>query len=132
MAERLPERTSPGLVYLETKFAPLAPYGLSVKLLNEVLPIGQALSTRTIRRQVRHTAERRDEELGEGDEAFPTDYPPSRNGASKPAAPFVVGLDGVYVHAKGQPARTEGWFEVIVGKSKSTVPRTSPPIAAVW
>ena len=30
---------------------------------------------------------------------------------------FVVGLDGVYAHAKGQRSRAEGWFEVIVGKS---------------
>lgn len=28
-----------------------------------------------------------------------------------------MGLDGGYVHAKDQKSRTEGWFEVIVGKS---------------
>jgi hypothetical protein len=37
-----------------------------------------------------------------------------------PATPLVVGLDGAYVHAKGQRSRTEGWFEVIVGKSLPT------------
>ena len=44
LAERLPERTSPELTYLETKFAALVSYGLSLKLLEEVLPIGQRLS----------------------------------------------------------------------------------------
>ena len=56
MAERLPERTSPELVYLETKFAALVSYGLSVELLREVLPIGQDLSTTAIRQHVRQTA----------------------------------------------------------------------------
>jgi hypothetical protein len=31
--------------------------------------------------------------------------------------PLTVGLDGGYVHAKDQKSRTEGWFEVIAGKS---------------
>ena len=34
-----------------------------------------------------------------------------------PAPPLTVGLDGGYVHAKDQKSRTEGWFEVIAGKS---------------
>jgi hypothetical protein len=60
LAERLPERTSPDLVYLETKFAALVSYGLSVKLLKEVLPIAEDLNTTAIQKQVRHTAERRE------------------------------------------------------------------------
>jgi hypothetical protein len=55
--------------------------------------------------------------LAEGGEAFPVDCRPSGNGWSESAAPFVIGLDGAYVHAKGQRSRAEGWFEVIVGKS---------------
>ena len=52
LAELLSERTSPELVYLETKFAALVPYGLTVKLLGEVLPIDQALSPTAICHQV--------------------------------------------------------------------------------
>jgi hypothetical protein len=66
LAELLPERTSPELAYLETKFAALASYGLTLKLLEEVLPTGQALSTRTIRRQVHRAAERLETELAQG------------------------------------------------------------------
>ena len=43
LAELLPERTSPELAYLETKFAALVSYGLSVQLLHELLPLGQGL-----------------------------------------------------------------------------------------
>jgi hypothetical protein len=53
LAERLPERTSPELAYLETKFEALVSYGLGLQLLNEVLPIGQHLSVTAIRHQVR-------------------------------------------------------------------------------
>ncbi len=38
-------------------------------------------------------------------------------GLPPPAPPLTVGLDGGYVHAKDQKSRTEGWFEVIAGKS---------------
>jgi hypothetical protein len=58
VAELLPERTSPELRYLETKFAALVSYGLTVKLLEEVLPIDQALSPTAIRHQVRQAAQR--------------------------------------------------------------------------
>ena len=71
LAELLPERTSPELIYLETKFAALVSYGLTIKLLQEVLPIGQALNTRTVRRHVRHTAERLESERGNEPEVFP-------------------------------------------------------------
>jgi hypothetical protein len=39
LSDLLPERTAPELLYLESKFAALMSYGLSVKLLAEVLPI---------------------------------------------------------------------------------------------
>jgi hypothetical protein len=125
LAERMPERTSPELVYLETKFAALVSYGLSLKLLEEVLPIGQALSTRTIRRQVHHAAERLEAELAQGPDAFLKVLPPDENAPSTPATPLVVGLNGCYVHAAGQRSRTEGWFEVIVGKSLATEDRAA-------
>src|ERR1700674_6111158 len=65
LAELLQERSSPELVYLETKFAALVSYGLTVELLKEVLPISQELSTTAIRQRVRQTAQRLEDELGE-------------------------------------------------------------------
>jgi hypothetical protein len=124
LAERLPERISPELTYLETKFAALVSYGLSLKLLNEVLPIGQNLSVTAIRNQVRQRAERLEVERGQGQDIF-EGCSADRAALPKPATPRVVGLDGVYVHAKDQRSRTEGWFEVIVGKSLATEDQAS-------
>ena len=56
LAGLLQGRTHPELVYLETKFAALVSYGLTVELLKEVLPISQDLSTTAIRRRVRQMA----------------------------------------------------------------------------
>src|SRR5438105_4994750 len=39
MSALLPDRTSPELLYLETKWASLASYGITSQLLHEVLPI---------------------------------------------------------------------------------------------
>jgi hypothetical protein len=112
------------LLYLETKFAALVSYGLTVELLKEVLPIGQALNTMSLRRQVRHTAGRLEAELGEGQDVFVEDGP-EKGVLSSSVTPFIAGLDGVYVHAKGQRSRREGWFEVIVGKSLPAEDRPS-------
>jgi hypothetical protein len=126
LAELLPERTSPELVYLETKFAALVSYGLSIQLLHEVLPLGEGLSTTTVRRRVRQTAERLDSERGNPPaELLTPDGPAEREALPEPAVPLVVGLDGVYVHAKDQRSRTEGWFEVIVGKRLATEGRAA-------
>jgi len=66
----LQERSSPELVYLETKFAALVSYGLTVELLKEVLPIGQELSTTAIRQRISRTAQRLEDELGEEQDMF--------------------------------------------------------------
>jgi len=120
LAEQLPERTAPELAYLETKFAALLSYGLTVDILSEVLPIGDQLNTRSVRRQLSHSAERMEKELGEEQWAFIDGCQRDWNQLPQPDPPLIVGLDGGFVHAKDQPSRTEGWFEVIVGKSMSS------------
>jgi hypothetical protein len=117
VAELLPERTSPELMDLETKFAALVSYGLTVKLLGEVLPIDQALSPTAIRHQVWQAAQRLESQQGLAQDASTVDNdPPVDNASTQAAVPLIVGLDGAYVHAQDQPSPTEGWFEVIVGK----------------
>ena len=119
LAELLQERSSPELLYLETKFAALVSYGLTVELLQEVLPIDQELSTTAIRQRVSQTAQRLDDELGEEQDMFIGGRQRDWDRLPDPAAPLIVGIDGGYVHAKDQQSRAEGWFEVIVGKSMS-------------
>ena len=58
MAELLPNRTLPELLFLETKWASLMSYGMTSDLLQEVLPIDELVNTFTIRRHVANVAER--------------------------------------------------------------------------
>jgi len=66
----LPERTTPDLLYLETKWAAVMSYGLTVKLLQDVLPIDELLQAVTIRNQVLTVAEQLEDALGEEQWSF--------------------------------------------------------------
>jgi hypothetical protein len=116
LAELFPERTAPELVYLETKWASLMPYGMTINLLNDVLPVGNDLSSRTIRRNVERVVRRLDHELGDEPQVCIADMPAKAERAPAQSPPLLVGIDGGYVHARGG-SRKDGWFEVIVGKS---------------
>lgn len=69
-----------------------------------------------MRRQLNRIAERIEGELGEEQCQFIEGCPNDWAKQPPPGPPLTVGLDG-YVHASDQKARTEGWFEVITGKS---------------
>ena len=116
LAERLPERTAPELAYLESKFAALMSYGLTVELLAEILPLGEELAKTSVRRQVQRVAERAEGELGDEQFSFIEGCQRDWNQLPRPDPPLIVGLDGGYVHAQHPQSRTEGWFEVIAGK----------------
>jgi hypothetical protein len=117
LADVLKERTAPELVYLESKFAALMSYGLTVEVLAEVLPFTRERSVATVHRNLQRVAERAEHELGEEQGTFLNHCQRDLDAFPPPAAPITVGLDGGYVHAKEQRSRAEGWFEVIVGKS---------------
>ena len=116
LAERLPERTAPELAYLESKFAALMSYGLTVELLAEILPLGAELAKTSVRRQVQRVAERAEGELGDEQFSFIEGCQRDWNQLPRPDPPLIVGLDGGYVHARHPQSRSEGWFEVIAGK----------------
>jgi hypothetical protein len=61
----LPERTSRELLYLESKYGSLMSYGLSAKLLQEVLPIEGEINTTAIRNNLHRIGQRLEDELGE-------------------------------------------------------------------
>jgi hypothetical protein len=117
LAELLPERTTPELRYLEAKFAGLASYGLSAKLLAEVLPLGRPLHATAVRLHAQAVAERLEGELGEEQWAFVEGCPLDWQDLPGPDLPLTVGLDGGFVHSTAQTSRRDGWFEVIAGKS---------------
>ena len=108
LAALLTENTSPELLYLESKWASLVSFGVTVDLLKDVLPIDRA-NVSTVRRHLNRVAARAEADLGR-DPACPSQGS-SRFGA---AEPVVVGIDGGYVR-KGSDKKRR--FEVVVGKS---------------
>jgi len=58
----LPNHTLPELLFLETKWASLMSYGMTSKLLQDVLPIEERVNTFTIRQHVANVAERLEQE----------------------------------------------------------------------
>ena len=117
LAERLPERSTPELLYLETKWASLMSYGLTTKLLEEVLPIGKHVNAETVRNHLHAVAERVETELGDEQVCYIDGCPRDWADLPRPDGPLTVGLDGGYVHSCEKTSRKDGWFEVIAGKS---------------
>jgi len=117
LAALLPERTTPELMYLEAKFAGLVSYGLSAKLLAEVLPLGRPLHATAVRFHAQAVAQRLEGELGDEHFSFIDTCQRDRDALPRPDLSLVVGLDGGYVHSAEQRSRRDGWFEVIAGRS---------------
>lgn len=111
------ERSTPELLRQEVRWASLLSYGVTVKLLGDLLPMEHQLSTSTVSRHVHQMAERLEEELGEEQSSFIEGCPDQWYELPEPDAPLTVSLDGGYVHARSPESRKDGSFEVIVGKS---------------
>jgi len=114
LAELLSERTAPELLYLQTKWASLMSYGLTVDLLEEVLPIRANVATTV--RNLQEKAERSESELGKEQYMFVEGCQRDWESLPPPDGPITVGIDGGYVHARDETNRKAGSFEVIVGK----------------
>lgn len=113
--ERLPDHNCPELRYIETKWASLMSFGLTVDLLKDVLPISDSLNAETVRQHLHQTAHRQDSEL--------RDQPDHVDGCQRgwvalprPDKPITVGIDGGYVR---DCRDRKNHFEVIVAKSLS-------------
>jgi hypothetical protein len=101
LAVLLPEHTTPELLYLESKWAALASYGMTVKMLEDVLPMDEPLLSVTIRNHVMQLAERLEGELGEEQGVYIEGCPRDWGELPIPDGPLTVGIDGGYVKAQG-------------------------------
>ena len=113
LAELLPNHTLPEFLFLETKWASLMSYGMTAKLLQDVLPIEEPINTFIIRQHIADVAERLEQELGDEQFCFVEGCQRIWDELPSPNGPITVGIDGGYV--RGQ--RKQGQFEVIAGKS---------------
>ena len=112
LAQLLPERTTPEMLFLETKWSALMSYGVTSDLLQEVLPMDSPLHASTIREHVFRVAERMEKELGDERVCFIEGCERDWNKLPPPNGPLTVGIDGGYVRG-----RNKEHFEVIAGKS---------------
>jgi hypothetical protein len=117
IATLLIQRTSPERLYLESKFAALMSYGLSVKLLQEVLPIEGEINTSSIRNNLHSCGQRLEAELGEEKGGYIEGCQREWEKLPIPDLPLVVGMDGGYLRSTKPKLRDKGNFEAIVGKS---------------
>jgi hypothetical protein len=100
-------------VVLETKWSAPMSYGLTAKLLEEVLPMDSPLHASTVREHVCTVAQRLENELGEEQFSFVEGCRQDWNKLPQPDGPLTVGIDGGYVRGRNRG----GHFEAIAGKS---------------
>ncbi len=128
LATLLPERTSPELRYLETKWAALVSYGSTTNLLHDVLPIDRKHSAVTVRNHLLQAARRAEQAMGDEKVMFLEGSQAERDRLPIPDGPLSVGLDGGIVRARRSTtgAKTPSLFEVIAGKSILSFRRDDP------
>jgi hypothetical protein len=114
LKELLSDHVAPERLYLETRWASLAPYAATARMLTDVLPIGATINASTVRAHVLRVAERAEAELREERPCFIDGCPADWQGLPHPEGRIVVGLDGGYVRDWSEKTSN---FEVIVGRS---------------
>lgn len=110
----LPEHVAPEMLWLETKWASLVSFGVTVDLLKDVLPIGECLNADTVRRHLGRVATRMESELADERFSFIETSQHVRAQMPIPEGPITVGIDGGYVRSR---EKGQSHFEVMVGKS---------------
>lgn len=118
LAELLVRRTSPELLYLETRWGSLMSYGLAARMLGELLPLDRPIGAERVRRDLYAEARREEAELGPEEQAFFEGCQLDLFDMPLPDGPMVVGIDGGYVRD-----REGSWFEVIAGKGLTSFRR---------
>ena len=117
LTELLPDHTAPELLWLETRWASLVSFEVSVDLLKDVLPIGESLNAETVRNHLHKTARRMEGELADEQFFFIETCPRDRTAMSLPEGRITVGIDGGYVRSRD---KRQPHFEVMVAKSMPT------------
>jgi hypothetical protein len=114
LAALLTESAAPALLFMETKWASLVSYGLTVEALTDFLPLAVTRDVKTVRHDALKVAERCEAELGEEQWRFIEGCPRDWEALPIPDGPLTVGIDGGYVRDWDVKKHN---FEVIVGKS---------------
>ena len=114
LTELLPDHVAPERLYLEARWASLAPYGAAAAMMEDVLPIGAGLNATTLRQHALRAARRIEAEVAQEGTTLAVGCPADWEDLPIPGGRVVVGLDGGYVRSWADRTRN---FEVIVGRS---------------
>jgi hypothetical protein len=106
--------TAPERLDLETRWASLVSYGLTVGLLKDVLPVSATANAATVRTHLHKVAARQAAELGDEPPCFIDGGLADWRKLPIPPGPIIVGLDGGYLRNWHDKQKK---FEVLVGKS---------------
>ena len=110
----IPDHVAPERLYLEARWASLAPYAAAAGMLADILPIASGANAKTLREHTLRVAERAEAELAEERPCFIDGCPADWAKLPFPESRIVVRLDGGFV-CSWQDRKTN--FEVIVGRS---------------
>jgi hypothetical protein len=111
----LTEPTAPELMFMETTWASLVSYGLTVQALKSFLPVDAELNIKTVQNHTLAVVQRWEDELGEEQWAFVEGCPADWETLQIPDGPITDWIDGGYVRSWEEKQQQ---FEVIVGKSR--------------
>ena len=114
LTELLPDHVAPERLYLEARWASLAPYGAAAAMMGDVLPIGAGRNATTLRQHALRAARRIEAEVAQEDTTLAVGCPADWEDLPIPGGRVVVGLDGGYVRSWADRTRN---FEIIVGRS---------------
>lgn len=112
LANWLPEKNSPELLYFETKLASLMSFEQASKLLKELFPVRTTENASTIHNHLQNIAKRQEAGLM-GKLEHITEPTKESTTIYKPDKPITVGIDGAHLKKWHNKNTT---FEVIIGK----------------
>ena len=122
LANALTERPHPALQYLTTRWASIMSYGASSVLLDEILPIGAAMSCSSIRNAVLRVGQRMDAKT-----ATPEGAPAGIERTKLPRAhrvdcdhPLAIELDAGYICSNDRSEKGSRWFSATVARLVGT------------
>src|SRR3954463_13633931 len=93
LTELFTEHTAPELLYLETRWASLIPFGMTAALLRDVLPVADTTNPETVRQHLHRVADRDDAKLGTGERGLSDDGPAAGQQSPMPREAVIVGID---------------------------------------
>ena len=121
LAQALTHRSHPELLYLTTRWASILSYGASSTLLDEILPIGAAMSCSSVRNAVRRIGQHMDKSATPEDAALDCDRAKlARAHRVEADHQLAIELDAGYIRSTDRTETGSRWFSATVARLVGT------------